>query len=275
MVKDPLPRIPSTSIFGFLCAIRCMFECPGFCKHAPLRHEGQEFVTAERILAWLCCRGRNSSMSAVAVSQASGEISLHDYSTFQYMLAPPSLAVRVGDQITSVIFYDGPKQLQDAGGVQDETSAIVNTTGYLRLSSYYLCCLLVLPSHIMGMSRFVRAEDLSGLQGCNDAPTEEAGKEKVARVLRHFIYSYYCGLLKVDTYHIQDANEKAGTFRLVEYIDTRWACTYAIIIPFYVLFAPLLLLFSVPLWLFLRLVACLNAVSETCMHPKKIQSAAA
>ena len=46
--------------------------------------------------------------------------------------------------------------------MQDETSAIVNTTGYLRLSSYYLCCLLVLPSHIMGMSRFVRAEDLGG-----------------------------------------------------------------------------------------------------------------
>merc|ERR1719263_233902 len=160
-------------------------------------------------------------MSALAVSQASGEISLHEYSTFQYMLAPPSLAVRVGDQITSVIFYDGPKQLQDSGGVQDETSAIVNTTGYLRLSSYYICCLLVLPSHIMGMSRFVRAEDRSG---CNEAPTGEEGKEKVAKVLRHFIYSYYCGLLKVDTYHIQDANEKAGTFRLVEYMDT-WVAT--------------------------------------------------
>ena len=223
-------------------------------------------------LIWLCCRHRNSSMSALAVSQASGEISLHEYSTFQYMLAPPSLAVRVGDQITSVIFYDGPKQLQDSGGVQDETSAIVNTTGYLRLSSYYICCLLVLPSHIMGMSRFVRAEDRSG---CNEAPTGEEGKEKVAKVLRHFIYSYYCGLLKVDTYHIQDANEKAGTFRLVEYMDTWWACTYAIIIPFYILFALPLLLFSVPLWLFLRLVACLNAVSETCMLPKKIQSAAA
>jgi hypothetical protein len=208
------------------------------------------------------------SAIALAMPQASGEISLHDYSTFQYMLAPPSLAVRVGDQITSVIFYDGLKQLQNEG-VQDETEAIVNTTGYLRLSSYYMCCLLVLPSHIMGMSRFVRAEDLSG---CTGAPTEEQeGKEKV---LRHFIYTYYCGLLKVDTYHIQDANGKAEAFRLVEYLDTWWACMYAIIIPFYVLFAPLLL-FSVPLWLFLRLVACLNTVSEGCMHPKKIQSAAA
>ena len=133
----------------------------------------------------------------------------------------------------------------------------IETTGYLRLSSYYICCLLVLPSHVMGMSRFVSAEDLSG------AKTLEENN-----VLRHFVYTYYCGLLKVDTYHIRDANGGAEAFRLVEYFDTWWFCTYAIMVPFYALFGPLLLVFSLPFYFFLRLVACLNRISEECLSQK-------
>lgn len=78
------------------------------------------------------------------------------------------------------------------------------------------------------------------------------------------IYTYYCWLFKVDTYHVRDANGggEVEAFRLIEYFDTWWFCTYAIIDPFYALFGPLLLVFSLPFYLFLRLVACLDHVSE-------------
>lgn len=191
---------------------------------------------------------------AAALSHAPFKISLHEYSTFQYMLAPPSIAVRVGDQITGVVFYDGPKQ-PDKRKVEYKT--FIETTGFLRLSSYYICCLLVLPSHVMGMSRFVTAEDLTGATSYEEKD-----------VVRHFVYTYYCGLLKVDTYHIRDANGGAEAFRLVEYFDTWWFCTYAIIVPFYALFGPLLLAFLLPLYFFLRLVACLNRVSDEGLSQK-------
>lgn len=195
-----------------------------------------------------------TTAGVAALSHAPGKISLHEYSTFQYMLAPPSIAVRVGDQITGVVFYDEPKQPDKR---EVEHKMFIETTGYLRLSSYYICCLLVLPSHVMGMSRFVSAEDLSG------AKTLEENN-----VLRHFVYTYYCGLLKVDTYHIRDANGGAEAFRLVEYFNTWWFCTYAIMVPFYALFGPLLLVFSLPFYFFLRLVACLNRISEECLSQK-------
>ena len=108
------------------------------------------------------------------------------------------------------------------------------------------------------VSRFITAEDLTG-----------ATSHEERDVLRHFVYTYYCGLLKVDTYHIRDANSGTEAFRLVEYFDTWWFCTYAIIVPFYALFGPLLLVFSLPFYSFLRLVACLNDVSEERLLQKK------
>ena len=156
------------------------------------------------------------------------KISLHEYSTFQYMLAPPSLACRVGDRITEVIFYDEPKQPQKS---EDQHKVAMHRTGFLTITAYYVCCLLVLPSHILGMSRFVSAEDLAGEEGEGQLP-----------VLRRFVYTYYCGLIKVETHHVRDVSGGTGAFRLVEYFDTIWCCVYAIMFPFCVLLAPLFLL---------------------------------
>ena len=136
--------------------------------------------------------------------------SLEEYSTFQYMLARPSAASAVTSKCTSFVFYDGPK---DDNKVECSRSIICR--GGINTFNYYICCLLVLPSHILGMSKWISAEDTS-------SKARKPGDE-----LRRFRYSYYRGFLNVDTRHVC-ANDRDGSsgsgaddeqFRLVEYYD--------------------------------------------------------
>ena len=78
-----------------------------------------------------------------------------------------------------------------------------------------ICCLLVLPSHMLGMSKWISAEDLS-------FKARKSGDE-----LRRFRYSYYNGYLNVYTSHLcvndrdngSTENHHNEQFRLVEYMD--------------------------------------------------------
>eukprot|EP00588_Corethron_pennatum_P031035 CAMPEP_0194339964 /NCGR_PEP_ID=MMETSP0171-20130528/84910_1 /TAXON_ID=218684 /ORGANISM="Corethron pennatum, Strain L29A3" /LENGTH=253 /DNA_ID=CAMNT_0039104743 /DNA_START=94 /DNA_END=858 /DNA_ORIENTATION=+ len=128
-------------------------------------------------------------------------LSLQDYSTFQYMLAPPALARPVCDRISSLVFYDGPHEVR-----KSEREHKVTLRGRISVPRYYLCCLWVLPSHVLGLSRWVSATE-----------ARDGGA-----TVRRFRYAYYGGLVEVDTRHVADGAE--GTFRLVEYIDgSAWA----------------------------------------------------
>ena len=128
-------------------------------------------------------------------------ISLEDYSTFQFMLARSSIARKITSRCTSFVFYDGPKH---------ETSRSIICCGDINTFNYYICCLLVLPSHILGMSQWISSEDKS-------STARKPGDE-----LRRFHYSYYCGFLSVDSRHIR-VDDKGGSgcddFRLVEYME--------------------------------------------------------
>lgn len=127
--------------------------------------------------------------------------SLQDYATFQYMLAPPALARPVCDRISSFVFYDGPHEVRTS-----EREHKVTLRGRISVPRYYLCCLWVLPSHVLGLSRWVSATE-----------ARDGGA-----TLRRFRYAYYGGLVEVDTRHVADGAE--GQFRLVEYIDgSAWA----------------------------------------------------
>eukprot|EP00986_Skeletonema_menzelii_P014720 scaffold10060_cov141-Skeletonema_menzelii.AAC.11 len=135
--------------------------------------------------------------------------SLEEYSTFQYMLARPSTASAVTSKCTSFVFYDRPKDDNKL-----ECSHSIICRGDINTFNYYICCLLVLPSHILGMSKWISAEDTS-------SKARKPGDE-----LRRFRYSYYRGFLNVDTRHVcvndRDGGSSNGNdeqFRLVEYYD--------------------------------------------------------
>ena len=133
--------------------------------------------------------------------------SLEEYSTFQYMLARPSTASAVTSKCTAFVFYDGPKD-------EDDNEHSIICRGTINTFNYYICCLLVLPSHTLGMSKWISAEDTS-------SKARKSGDE-----LRRFRYSYYNGFLNLDTRHVcvddRDGNSCGGNdeqFRLVEYFD--------------------------------------------------------
>lgn len=136
-------------------------------------------------------------------------LSLKDYSTFQFMLARPAVAQQVVNEITSFVFYDEPHNQE-----KTESGHRIMLRGSIDILAYYVCCLVVLPSHVLGMSQWISAT------AANDADE---------KVVRRFRYSYYWGLLQVDTRHVVDENGPApGPFRLVEYMDiSMWAWVIA------------------------------------------------
>ena len=143
----------------------------------------------------------------ITPSTNDGSISLDDYSNFQYMLARPSVAKLTVNQIESFVFYSEPYDDQKA-----ELDHRVMCRGKITLVNYYICCLAVLPSHILGMSRWISAVD----------ETKNASSTQSGETSRRFRYSYYCGWLHVESYHVcvRDANTgKDQRFRLVEYMN--------------------------------------------------------
>eukprot|EP00573_Skeletonema_grethae_P001055 CAMPEP_0201686410 /NCGR_PEP_ID=MMETSP0578-20130828/868_1 /ASSEMBLY_ACC=CAM_ASM_000663 /TAXON_ID=267565 /ORGANISM="Skeletonema grethea, Strain CCMP 1804" /LENGTH=200 /DNA_ID=CAMNT_0048170465 /DNA_START=160 /DNA_END=762 /DNA_ORIENTATION=- len=134
--------------------------------------------------------------------------SLEDFSTFQFMLANPSIAGDVTSQCTSFVFYNVPK---DDNSKWSRNYTICH--GDINTFNYYICCLMVLPSHMLGMSKWISAEDKS-------SEARKYGDE-----LRRFRYSYYGGFMNVDTRHVcvndRDGSSGSGDeqFRLVEYFD--------------------------------------------------------
>mmetsp|Transcript_31741 Transcript_31741/g.47407 ORF Transcript_31741/g.47407 Transcript_31741/m.47407 type:complete len:203 (+) Transcript_31741:45-653(+) len=149
-------------------------------------------------------------------------ISLEDYATFQYMLARPSIASAVTSKCSSFVFYDGPKDDDKL-----EWSHNIICHGDINTFNYYICCLLLLPSHILGMSQWISAEDTS-------SKARKAGDE-----LRRFRYSYYGGFLNVDTRHlcVDDRDDSNGggdeQFRLLEYFDCSisvWVLSHAMFV---------------------------------------------
>ena len=148
--------------------------------------------------------------------------SLDDYSTFQYMLARPSTVQAVVGQIASVVFYGEPRDERKA-----EAEHKLLLRGRVSVFNYYLCCLPVLPSHLLGLSAWISVEE-------RRAPTEETRKGAAGpssgAILRRFRYSYYGGLLSVETHHV--GCDEEGTFRLVEYFDgaaSPWAVTHTVL----------------------------------------------
>lgn len=150
--------------------------------------------------------------------------SLEDYSTFQFMLARPSTARAITSNCTSFVFYDGPKDEDEL-----EFSRTIICRGDINTFNYFICCLMVLPSHMLGMSKWISAEDVS-------SKARKPGDE-----LRRFRYSYYGGFLTVDTRHVcvdnRDGNGSGGDgneqFRLVEYMDCSisvWILSHAMFV---------------------------------------------
>ena len=90
--------------------------------------------------------------------------SLEDYSTFQYMLARPSNARKVTSSITSFVMYNEPRDEH-----KSEWSHSILCRGDISVFNYYICCLMVLPSHLLGMSKWISSEDLSS----DDTDSEE------------------------------------------------------------------------------------------------------
>jgi hypothetical protein len=140
-------------------------------------------------------------------------LTLQDYCTFQYMRARPAVAQRVVNEITSFVFYDEPHDTQ-----KPESDHKVMLRGSIDILAYYICCLVVLPSHVLGMSDWMSA-------------TENDKKDADQKILRRFRYSYYWGLLQVDTRHIIIATDEgyaSPSFRLVEYMHISiWAWVVA------------------------------------------------
>jgi hypothetical protein len=95
--------------------------------------------------------GRNRCVTKTTPSPIDGSISLDDFSNFQYMLARPFVAKAIVNQITSFVFYNEPYNERKA-----ELDHHVLCRGRITLINYYCCCLAVLPSHLLGMSRWIR-----------------------------------------------------------------------------------------------------------------------
>jgi len=180
--------------------------------------------------------GATGGMTRDVVVDDAGEnnsttVSLDEYSTFQYMLARPAIARATIRQISSFVMYNEPHD-----GGKEETEHRVLVRGNVTLCNYYCCCLVLLPSHVMGMSRWVSAEDcqFSGGEKSDEHPRKKAGLEP-GDALRRFRYSYYGGLLQVDTRHVfvghADDGKDPTRFRLVEYLEcpiSPWVIVHAV-----------------------------------------------
>ena len=133
-------------------------------------------------------------------------ITLDDYQTFQYMLAKPFIAKHIVNEITSFVFYHVPF-VEDK---MEQKHIIVQ--GSVSVINYYCCCLVLLPSHILRMSRWISSEDYQ---------YKYTNKKKIqpGDILRRFKYSFYLGMISVETLHIHVHDDKKDTkFRLVESI---------------------------------------------------------
>ena len=133
------------------------------------------------------------------------------------MLARPSLTNAVVNQITSVVFYNEPRNETKA-----EVEHEVMIQGGITFINYYCCCMPVLPSHMLGMSKWSSAENYQLLA---------SQKTKAGDILRKFRYSYYNGFMKVETHHVSIGHDDKGLFRLVEYFDcaiSPWVFVYAV-----------------------------------------------
>jgi hypothetical protein len=154
----------------------------------------------------------------ITPSPNDGHISLDDYSNFQYMLARPSVAKLTVNQIDSFVFYSEPYDEQKV-----ELDHRVMCRGRVTLINYYICCLAVLPSHILGMSRWISAVDeTKNASSTQSGETLRASSTQSGETLRRFRYSYYCGWLHVESCHVcvWDADTgKDQRCRLVEYMN--------------------------------------------------------
>lgn len=158
-------------------------------------------------------------------------ISLDEYSKFQYMLARPSTAKATVNQITSFVFYNEPHDEQ-----KKDIDHQVLVQGIITVVNYYCCCLVLLPSHILGMSRWISAEDYCQSSSTEDDDQKASKQTKIhpGETLRRFRYSYYWGMLQVDTHHVLVGyanNGKDKKFRLIEYMTcpiSPWVIVHAV-----------------------------------------------
>ena len=140
--------------------------------------------------------------------EVSNNITLNEYSTFQYMLSPPTTAKAIVDQTTSFVFYNCP---YEKGKMKAEHIIVKGTVTSIN---YYCCSLVLLPSHILGMSKWISSVDYQS----------KKTKFQCGDTLRRFQYSFYWGLLKVDTRHLcvediaNNDTKQSEKFRLVESI---------------------------------------------------------
>jgi hypothetical protein len=136
------------------------------------------------------------------------------------MRARPAVAQRVVNEITSFVFYDEPHDTK-----KPESDHKVMLRGSIDILAYYICCLVVLPSHVLGLSNWISA-------------TENDKKDADQKIIRRFRYSYYWGLLQVDTRHVIIATDQGSAsppFRLVEYMHVSkgtWVVTELFYIAF-------------------------------------------
>ena len=174
----------------------------------------------------------NLTPGASVNGTGNNNISLEDYSIFQYMLARPAVVKTICNHIPSFVFYH---EARDERKMESEHKVLVQ--GSITVINYYCCALLLLPSHILGMSRWLSAEDCQSGAGKMNRKTRQKQHEQQqpGDVLRRFRYCYYCGLLQVETHHvcIGHANDYVNDqrFRLVEYLDfpiSLWALAYAV-----------------------------------------------
>eukprot|EP00536_Pseudo-nitzschia_multiseries_P007471 jgi/Psemu1/287140/fgenesh1_pg.177_\ len=181
---------------------------------------------------------------------------MHSYETFQYMLAPPSVARSIVDRIVDVTFYDEPRDPSRA----EETHKPWLRRQTCTLIKYYLCCLTVAPSHALGASRWEGSSldsTVSVSCGLNtntytntntntytntytNTNTNDDPDPNAPPILRRFRYSYYWGLMAVDTYHVRapgqdgDGDDDECSFRLVEFLTfTRKPFVFSVVAAFY------------------------------------------
>ena len=153
-------------------------------------------------------------------------LTLEDYSDFQYMLARPSITRRVVKEITTFIFYEEPHDLQ-----KEESEHKVMVRGDINVLAYYVCCLWLLPSHILGMSKWISATDC-----INDIKDVKEGT-----VLRRLQNAYFHGLVHVDARHVATTGyDESPSFRLVEYVDGSLVAWF-IVDAFYAIFVAVIL----------------------------------
>lgn len=110
----------------------------------------------------------------------------------------------------------------------------------------------LLPSHLLGMSRWIYAEDCCISKEIKLQKNGKLPEPKPGDTLRRFRYSYYMGLFEVDTLHIfveqggtiNNEKEREKKFRIVEYFD----CPIS----------PWIVFYGTPVLLVTFVVHCLN-----------------